>query len=221
VLDTHDSFWSTPSPPTDHFHQLHGGHGQLAHAETSLIGKPLTDGNNLVSFEPYFLDQLCNMRKPCPHVSGQSFHLHIHCLAEGLDGLLHMQYTTKDIINEAFMRVSGRRTTSADAEPFDGSAQVLFSQVRIPGAHLDRLVPRKLLDDLQVLAAHRQPRAKRVAVVVPAIPRNFRLYERRRKPASRIADLEHWADRGCRGGPHLPKGDKRLNNIAVHRDRAR
>ena len=72
----------------------------------------------------------------------------------------------------------------------------LLSQMRIPGAHLNRLVPGELLNHFQVLAAHGQPRAERMPVVVPPIVNYLGIFHRRLEPVLRILDRENksvWA----------------------------
>src|SRR5258708_7034966 len=63
--------------------------------------------------------------------------------------------------------------------------------MRIPGTHLDRLVSSQLLDHLQVLAAHCEPRAKGVPIVVPAVMLNLRLAQSGQKPHSWTFNGEH------------------------------
>jgi hypothetical protein len=57
--------------------------------------------------------------------------------------------------------------------------------------HLDRLMSSQLLNQLQILAAHCQPRTKGVPVVVPAVMLNLGLAQRGQKPDSRTFDGKH------------------------------
>lgn len=45
----------------------------------------------------------------------------------------------------------------AGSETFDRRAQILFTEMCIPRAHLDCLVSRELLDDFHVFAVHGEP----------------------------------------------------------------